>query len=90
MAEGFHCIIVLQTHFCDWRWAWKRRESLYVHHERVEGLARRMVLRRAFIHWKHCILCTTQPCLYSKNSKSSPACKTGVRRYMGRDRKSVV
>eukprot|EP00069_Balaena_mysticetus_P014662 bmy_01580T0 len=33
-AEGFHCIIVLQTHFCDWRWAWKRRESLYVHHER--------------------------------------------------------
>uniref|UniRef100_A0A8C0D5C5 SFI1 centrin binding protein n=1 Tax=Balaenoptera musculus TaxID=9771 RepID=A0A8C0D5C5_BALMU len=60
MAEGFHCIIVLQTHFCDWRWAWKRRESLYVHHERVEGLARRMVLRRAFIHWKHCILCTTQ------------------------------
>ncbi|XP_068419727.1 protein SFI1 homolog isoform X6 [Eschrichtius robustus] len=56
MAEGFHCIIVLQTHFCDWRWAWKRRESLYVHHERVEGLARRMVLRRAFIHWKHYLL----------------------------------
>ncbi|XP_061025603.1 protein SFI1 homolog isoform X7 [Eubalaena glacialis] len=55
-AEGFHCIIVLQTHFCDWRWAWKRRESLYVHHERVEGLARRMVLRRAFIHWKHYLL----------------------------------
>ncbi|XP_007453229.1 PREDICTED: protein SFI1 homolog isoform X3 [Lipotes vexillifer] len=55
-AEGFHCVIVLQTHFCDWRWAWKRRESLYIHHERVERLARMMVLRRAFIHWKHYVL----------------------------------
>ncbi|XP_060026570.1 protein SFI1 homolog isoform X7 [Lagenorhynchus albirostris] len=66
MAEGFHCVIVLQTHFCDWRWAWKRRESLYIHHERVEGLARRMVLRRAFIHWKHYVLLCAETAVQRK------------------------
>ncbi|XP_065745450.1 protein SFI1 homolog isoform X3 [Phocoena phocoena] len=66
MAEGFHCVIVLQTHFCDWRWAWKRRESLYIHHERVEGLARRMMLRRAFIHWKHYVLMCAETAVRQK------------------------
>ncbi|XP_066870868.1 protein SFI1 homolog isoform X2 [Kogia breviceps] len=66
MAEGFHCVIVLQTHFCDWRWAWKRRESLYVHHNRVEGLARRMMLRRAFIHWKHYVLLCAEAAVRQK------------------------
>ncbi|XP_059975491.1 protein SFI1 homolog isoform X8 [Mesoplodon densirostris] len=65
-AEGFHCISVLQTHFCDWRWAWKRRESLYVHHERVEGLARKVVLRRAFIHWKHYMLLCAEAAMRRK------------------------
>ncbi|EPY81078.1 spindle assembly associated Sfi1 isoform b isoform 1-like protein [Camelus ferus] len=52
-AERFHHVTMLQTHFCDWQWAWERRESLHAHHARVEGLARRMVLRRALTHWKH-------------------------------------
>ncbi|KAB1255714.1 Protein SFI1-like protein [Camelus dromedarius] len=61
MAERFHHVTVLQTHFCDWQWAWERRESLHAHHARVEGLARRMVLRRALTHWKHCILSPPSP-----------------------------
>ncbi|XP_016054018.1 PREDICTED: protein SFI1 homolog [Miniopterus natalensis] len=56
MAEQFHRVTVLQTHFCDWRWAWQQRESLRAHRARVEVLARRMVLRRAFTHWKHYVL----------------------------------
>ncbi|XP_008564644.1 PREDICTED: protein SFI1 homolog isoform X1 [Galeopterus variegatus] len=56
MAEQFYRVTVLQIHFCDWQWAWKRRESLYAHHALVEELARRMVLRRAFTHWKHYVL----------------------------------
>ncbi|KAM9194410.1 protein SFI1 homolog [Dugong dugon] len=56
MAERFHRVAVLQTHFCDWQWAWEWRESLYAHHALVEMLARRMVLRRAFTHWKHYVL----------------------------------
>ncbi|XP_057600360.1 protein SFI1 homolog isoform X3 [Hippopotamus amphibius kiboko] len=56
MAQRFHHVTVLQTHFCDWRWAWERRECLCAHHVRVEELARRMVLRRAFTHWKHYVL----------------------------------
>ncbi|XP_058387812.1 protein SFI1 homolog isoform X4 [Diceros bicornis minor] len=56
MAERFHCVTVLQTHFCDWQWAWEQRKSLYAHHACVVGLARRMVLRRAFTHWKHYVL----------------------------------
>ncbi|XP_006869370.1 PREDICTED: protein SFI1 homolog [Chrysochloris asiatica] len=56
MAEQFHRVTVLQTHFCDWQWAWEWRQSLYAHRALVEGLARRMVLRRAFTHWKHYVL----------------------------------
>uniref|UniRef100_A0A2K6F814 SFI1 centrin binding protein n=1 Tax=Propithecus coquereli TaxID=379532 RepID=A0A2K6F814_PROCO len=56
MAERFHRVTVLQIHFYDWQWAWERRESLYTHRARVEELARRMVLRRAFTHWKHYML----------------------------------
>ncbi|XP_036077342.1 LOW QUALITY PROTEIN: protein SFI1 homolog [Rousettus aegyptiacus] len=56
MAEPFHRVTVLQTHFCDWQWALEQRESLYAHQAQVEALARRMVLRRAFTHWKHYVL----------------------------------
>ncbi|KAK2507183.1 hypothetical protein MC885_016457, partial [Smutsia gigantea] len=56
MAERFHRVTVLQTYFCDWQWAWEQRKSMYTHRARVEGLARRMVLRRAFTHWKHYML----------------------------------
>ncbi|XP_027980511.1 protein SFI1 homolog isoform X1 [Eumetopias jubatus] len=56
MAERFHRVTMLQTHFSDWQWAWERKESLYAQHARVEGLARRMALRRAFTHWKHYVL----------------------------------
>uniref|UniRef100_A0A8C7A038 SFI1 centrin binding protein n=1 Tax=Neovison vison TaxID=452646 RepID=A0A8C7A038_NEOVI len=56
MAERFHRVTVLQTRFCDWQWAWERKESLYAQQARVEGLARRMALRRAFTHWKHYML----------------------------------
>uniref|UniRef100_F6SF99 SFI1 centrin binding protein n=2 Tax=Equus caballus TaxID=9796 RepID=F6SF99_HORSE len=56
MAQQFHRVTVLHTHFCDWQWAWERRKSLYTHHTRVMGLARRMVLWRAFTHWKHYVL----------------------------------
>ncbi|XP_042638645.1 protein SFI1 homolog [Orycteropus afer afer] len=54
MAERFHRVTVLQTHFCDWQWAWERRESLYARRALVGLLAKRMALRRAFAHWKHC------------------------------------
>ncbi|XP_027431575.1 protein SFI1 homolog isoform X4 [Zalophus californianus] len=56
MAERFHRVTMLQTHFSDWQWAWERKESLYAQHARVEGLARRMALRRAFTHWKHYVV----------------------------------
>ncbi|XP_077730512.1 protein SFI1 homolog isoform X1 [Canis aureus] len=56
MAERFHRVTVLQTHFCDWQWAWERKERLSAQQARVEGLARRMTLRRAFTHWKHYVL----------------------------------
>ncbi|XP_047552853.1 protein SFI1 homolog isoform X8 [Lutra lutra] len=56
MAERFYRVTVLQTRFCDWQWAWERKESLYAQQARVEGLARRMALRRAFTHWKHYML----------------------------------
>ncbi|XP_077617678.1 protein SFI1 homolog isoform X2 [Crocuta crocuta] len=60
MAEQFHWVTVLQTRFCDWQWAWKRKESLYTQHARVEGLARKMAMRRAFTHWKHYVLLCTE------------------------------
>ncbi|XP_025789363.1 protein SFI1 homolog [Puma concolor] len=60
MAERFHRVTVLQTHFCDWQWAWERMESLYAVHARVEGLARKMAMRRAFTHWKHYVLLCTE------------------------------
>ncbi|KAJ1073832.1 hypothetical protein K5549_007070 [Capra hircus] len=61
MAERVHCTTLLQTHFCAWRRAWARRESLHAHHARVEGLARRTLLRRALTHWKHyTLLCTEE------------------------------
>nr|KAF6404088.1 SFI1 centrin binding protein [Molossus molossus] len=56
MAERLHRVTVLQTHFCDWQWAWQRRESLHAHHAQVEMLARRMVLRQVFTHWKHYVV----------------------------------
>ncbi|ELW66559.1 Protein SFI1 like protein [Tupaia chinensis] len=56
MAEQFHRVTVLQIHFCDWQWAWESRQSLYAHHALVEGLARRMALRRALAHWRHYVL----------------------------------
>ncbi|XP_059532557.1 LOW QUALITY PROTEIN: protein SFI1 homolog [Myotis daubentonii] len=56
MAERFHHVTVLQTHFCDWQWAWQRRQSWHACHARVQALAGRVVLRRAFTHWKHYVL----------------------------------
>ncbi|XP_021065927.1 protein SFI1 homolog isoform X2 [Mus pahari] len=56
MAVQFHRAAVLQIHFCDWQWAWEWRQSLSAHHALVVKLARRMVLRRAFAHWKHYML----------------------------------
>ncbi|XP_023373443.1 protein SFI1 homolog [Otolemur garnettii] len=56
MAERFYHVTVLQIHFSGWQRAWEQRESLYAHHAQVEDLARRMMLRRAFIHWKHYVL----------------------------------
>uniref|UniRef100_A0A8D2CWS7 SFI1 centrin binding protein n=1 Tax=Sciurus vulgaris TaxID=55149 RepID=A0A8D2CWS7_SCIVU len=56
MAEQFYHITVLQIYFCDWQWAWQQRQNLYAHQALVEELARRMALRRAFIHWKHYVL----------------------------------
>lgn len=69
MAEQFHRVTVLQTHFCDWQWALEQRESLYAHQAQVEALAKRMVLRRAFTHWKHCIL-FSHPALSSASAKT--------------------
>lgn len=56
MAVQFHRATVLQTHFCDWQWAWEWRQSLSAQQALVARLARRMVLRRAFVHWKHYML----------------------------------
>ncbi|XP_023561625.1 protein SFI1 homolog [Octodon degus] len=56
MAERLHRVTVLQIHFCDWRWAWEQRQSLYAHQALVEELARKMALRRVFSHWKHYVL----------------------------------
>ncbi|XP_052054400.1 protein SFI1 homolog isoform X4 [Apodemus sylvaticus] len=56
MAVQFHRATVLQIHFCDWQWAWEWRQSLSAHQALVAKLARRMVLRRAFAHWKHYML----------------------------------
>lgn len=61
MAAQFHRVTVLQIHFCDWQWAWEWRQSLSAHQALVEKLAKKMALRRAFAHWKHCILCTGLP-----------------------------
>ncbi|GAB1289536.1 Protein SFI1 homolog [Apodemus speciosus] len=57
MAVQFHRATVLQIHFCDWQWAWEWRQSLSAHQALVARLARRMVLRRAFAHWKHWYSC---------------------------------
>nr|KAF6312221.1 SFI1 centrin binding protein [Pipistrellus kuhlii] len=56
MAERFHQVTVLQTHFCDWQWAWQRRQTWHARHARVQALAGRVALRRAFSHWKHYVL----------------------------------
>ncbi|XP_048199295.1 protein SFI1 homolog isoform X2 [Perognathus longimembris pacificus] len=56
VAERFHHVTVLQIHFCDWQWAWHWRQSLSAHQALVEKLARKMALRRVFIHWKHYML----------------------------------
>ncbi|XP_008839226.1 protein SFI1 homolog isoform X2 [Nannospalax galili] len=56
MAARFRRVSVLQICFCDWQWAWEWRKSLSVHQALVEELAKRMALRRVFIHWKHYIL----------------------------------
>ncbi|XP_023602322.1 protein SFI1 homolog isoform X2 [Myotis lucifugus] len=56
MAERFHRVTVLQTHFCDWQWAWQWRQSWHARHARVQALAGRMALRRAFTHWQHYVL----------------------------------
>ncbi|XP_073917503.1 protein SFI1 homolog isoform X4 [Castor canadensis] len=56
MAARFHRVTVLQIHFCDWQWAWERRQSLAAQQALVEELARKMVLRRALTHWKHFVL----------------------------------
>ncbi|XP_065760958.1 protein SFI1 homolog isoform X1 [Muntiacus reevesi] len=60
VAERFHHVTLLWTHFCAWWQAWERRESLHAHHAQVEGLARRMLLRRALTHWKHYVLLCTE------------------------------
>ncbi|XP_061241432.1 protein SFI1 homolog isoform X7 [Bos javanicus] len=56
MAERVQCATLLQTHFSAWRQAWAQRESLHAHRARVEGLARRTLLRRALTHWEHYML----------------------------------
>uniref|UniRef100_A0AAA9SMJ9 SFI1 centrin binding protein n=1 Tax=Bos taurus TaxID=9913 RepID=A0AAA9SMJ9_BOVIN len=56
MAERVQCATLLQMHFSAWRRAWARRESLHAHRARVEGLARRTLLRRALTHWEHYML----------------------------------
>ncbi|KAL6093356.1 hypothetical protein STEG23_023761, partial [Scotinomys teguina] len=56
MAAQFHRVTVLQIHFCDWQWAWEWRQSLSAHQALVGKLAKKMVLRRAFAHWKHYML----------------------------------
>ncbi|KAG8521217.1 Protein SFI1 [Galemys pyrenaicus] len=53
MAERFHHVTVLQTHFCVWQWAWEQRVRLHAHQALVGEVARRMVLRQALTHWKH-------------------------------------
>ncbi|XP_020727282.2 protein SFI1 homolog isoform X6 [Odocoileus virginianus] len=60
VAERFHHVTLLQTHFCAWWQAWERRESLHAHHAQVEGLARRTLLRRALTRWKHYVLLCTE------------------------------
>ncbi|XP_040859402.1 protein SFI1 homolog [Ochotona curzoniae] len=56
MARRFHRATMLQIHFCDWQWALERRQSLYAQQAPVQELAKRMALRRAFVHWKHYML----------------------------------
>nr|XP_051682504.1 protein SFI1 homolog isoform X4 [Oryctolagus cuniculus] len=56
MAQRFHRATVLQIHFCDWQWAWERRQSLYGQQAALGELARRMALRGAFARWKHYVL----------------------------------
>ncbi|KAF4011567.1 hypothetical protein G4228_003572 [Cervus hanglu yarkandensis] len=60
VAERFHHVTLLRTHFCAWWQAWERRESLHAHHAQVEGLAGRTLLRRALTHWKHYVLLCTE------------------------------
>ncbi|KAM6165924.1 protein SFI1 homolog [Erethizon dorsatum] len=60
MAKRLHRVIVLQIHFCNWRWAWEQRRRLYAHQALVEELARRMALRRVFSHWRHYVLLCTE------------------------------
>lgn len=61
MAERFHHVTVLQTHFCDWQWAWQRRQSWHARHARVQALGGRVALRRAFTLWRRCILSALRP-----------------------------
>ena len=44
--------------FSLWKQQWQRRVTLAQHHRRIELLAQRVWLRRALLHWKHCIRCT--------------------------------
>lgn len=72
MAERVQCATLLQMHFSAWRRAWARRESLHAHRARVEGLARRTLLRRALTHWEHCILCIPQACPPAQPRQGEP------------------
>jgi hypothetical protein len=77
MAARFHRVTVLQIHFCDWQWAWERRQSLAAQQALVEELARKMVLRRALTHWKHCIL-VSHPGLSTPQPEQSKQFKTAL------------
>ena len=72
MAEQVQRATLLQMHFSAWRQAWAWRESLHAHHGRVEGLARRTLLRRALTRWKHCILCIPQACPLAQPRQGEP------------------
>uniref|UniRef100_A0A8C8VHF7 SFI1 centrin binding protein n=1 Tax=Pelusios castaneus TaxID=367368 RepID=A0A8C8VHF7_9SAUR len=51
-----HQLCVLQQCFSGWRQAWEHRTSMRVHQKCIGELAARVILRRAFTHWKHYVV----------------------------------
>ncbi|XP_074062508.1 protein SFI1 homolog [Macrotis lagotis] len=60
VAGRFHCTTVLRTGFLAWCGAWERRKRLHAHQARIEALAARITLRRAFERWKHYMLVSAE------------------------------